>query len=81
MVWEVWLGPQKPRPTHFLKFPPTDHSGQDWLFYCDLILPLKPQMIKIYSDDYGIEYEYDSLFGAVMGVSGTVTYSKYCFRS
>ena len=47
----------------------------DWVLNCeDPTSTTSP-----YSTDYGIEYQYDSLFGAVMGVSGTTNFSKVCF--
>ena len=61
-----------------LPFPPPlpgSTTTTDWVALCiDPTSTTSP-----YSTDYGIEYQYDSLFGAVMGVSGTVNYSKYCF--
>jgi hypothetical protein len=61
-------------------FPPPnrwvgDPLDLDWVIDCeDPTSTTSP-----YSTDYGIEYQYDSLFGAVMGVSGTVNFSKICF--
>ena len=63
--------------TNPLFLPPLGHGAQDWPILCDVVLPLKP-LTTIYSPDYGVQYQYDSLFGAVMGFSGTVAYSKYC---
>jgi hypothetical protein len=60
-------------------FPPPNYwtgiENLDWVVFCeDPTSTTSP-----YSTDYGVEYQYDSLFGAVMGVSGTVNFSKYCF--
>lgn len=62
-----------------LPFPPpnvnTNNLGLDWVLDCvDPTSTTSP-----YSTDWGIEYQYDQLFGAVMGVLGTVNFSKYCF--
>ena len=49
--------------------------ASDWVINCiDPTSKTSP-----YSTDWAIEYQYDALFGAVMGVAGTVNYSKYCF--
>jgi len=52
-------------------------STLDWVINCE-----DPKSTTSpYSTDYGIEFQYDSLFGAVMGVQGTVNYSKYCWTN
>jgi hypothetical protein len=71
-----WPGP----PVHGWQGPPNlpgSLPSLDWVLNCEdqtLTTPIDP-----YSTDYGIEAQYDSLFGAVMGVSGTVNFSKTCF--
>jgi len=57
-----------------LVFPPPTTTNQDWIAFCfdpkDTTSP--------YSTDYGIEYQYDALFGAVMGASGTARFD-FCW--
>jgi len=54
--------------------PPPTTNNQDWVIYCWNPLVTKDP----YSTDWGAEWQYDSLFGAVQGVSGTVTFDT-CF--
>ena len=57
-----------------LIFPPPTQQNQDWVLVC-----LDPKSTTSpYSTDYGLEYQYNALFGAVMGVSGTVRYD-FCY--
>lgn len=69
-----WPGP----PVNGFQGPPNlpgTLPSLDWVLNCvDPASKTSP-----YSTDYGTEYQYDSLFGAVMGVTGTVNFSKYCF--
>lgn len=60
-------------------FPPpnfwTDPFGLDWVEDCrDPTSTTSP-----YSTDWAVPAEYDSMFGASVGLSGTVNFSKYCF--
>jgi hypothetical protein len=53
----------------------TSAMANDWVQDCIDPASTTPP----YSTDWGINSVYNDLFGAVMGVSGTVNYSKYCF--
>jgi len=53
----------------------TNAVADDWVRFCvDPASTTSP-----YSTDWGIEAQENDLFGAVLGVSGTVNFSKYCF--
>lgn len=69
-VWAFPGGPYIPLWNTYLLTGAVPGQGMDWVTYCWNPLTTKDP----WSTTYGIEYEYDSMMGAVGGVSGTVTY-------